>query len=90
MRGLAGADLAHCASEGQGDFVGAIDVASEKVETEDDVAGTIREALKFADLERIQPCTNCGMAPLPRAVAEGKLRALGAGASLMRAQVGRG
>jgi 5-methyltetrahydropteroyltriglutamate--homocysteine methyltransferase len=71
-------------------LVGAINVASEKVETPEDVAGTIREALKFADSERIQPCTNCGMAPLPRAVAEGKLRALGAGAALMRTQVGRG
>ena len=71
-------------------LVGAINVASEQIETAEDVAGTIREALKFADSERIQPCTNCGMAPLPRAVAEGKLRALGAGAALMRAQVGRG
>jgi 5-methyltetrahydropteroyltriglutamate--homocysteine methyltransferase len=71
-------------------LVGAIDVASEKIETAEDVAGTLREALKFADSERIQPCTNCGMAPLPRSVAEGKLRALGAGAALMRAQVGRG
>jgi len=39
--------------------------------------------------ERIFPCTNCGMVPLSRAVAEGKLRALGAGAALVRREVGR-
>jgi 5-methyltetrahydropteroyltriglutamate--homocysteine methyltransferase len=54
------------------------------------VAGTIRTALAYADAERIQPCTNCGMAPLPRAVAAAKLAALGAGAALMRKEVGRG
>lgn len=65
-------------------LVGSIDVASTEVETPEKVAATIAEALKYADAERIQPCTNCGMAPLPRAVAVGKLRALGAGAELAR------
>lgn len=65
-------------------LVGAIDVATNKIETPEEVAGTLREALKHADAERIQSCTNCGMAPLPRAVAAGKLRALGAGAALLR------
>jgi 5-methyltetrahydropteroyltriglutamate--homocysteine methyltransferase len=41
------------------------------------------------DAERILPCTNCGMAPLPRDVAIGKLRALGAGARLARKELGR-
>ena len=65
-------------------LVGAIDVATSKIETPEQVAGTLKEALKHADAERIQGCTNCGMAPLPRAVAAGKLRALGAGAALLR------
>jgi len=65
-------------------LVGAIDVATSKIETAEQVAGTLKEALKHADAERIQGCTNCGMAPLPRAVAAGKLRALGAGAALLR------
>jgi 5-methyltetrahydropteroyltriglutamate--homocysteine methyltransferase len=65
-------------------LVGAIDVASNAVETPEQVAATIGEALKHADAERIQPCTNCGMAPLSRAVAVGKLRALGDGAALAR------
>ncbi|SME89758.1 methionine synthase (B12-independent) [Tistlia consotensis] len=69
-------------------LVGAIDVASETVETPEQVAATLRQALEYADAARVQPCTNCGMAPLPRAVAEGKLKALGAGARLLRKELG--
>ena len=65
-------------------MVGAIDVASETVESPEQVAATIRAAMEFVDAERISPCTNCGMAPLPRDVAAGKLHALGAGAGLVR------
>jgi 5-methyltetrahydropteroyltriglutamate--homocysteine methyltransferase len=65
-------------------LVGAIDVASTTVETPEQVAATIRAAAKHVAPERIYPCTNCGMAPLPRAVAAGKLGALAAGAALAR------
>ena len=65
-------------------LVGAIDVASEKVETPEEVAATIRAALAFVRPERLYPCTNCGMVPLPRDVARAKLAALGAGAALVR------
>jgi 5-methyltetrahydropteroyltriglutamate--homocysteine methyltransferase len=65
-------------------LVGAIDVASHTVETAEAVAAVLKEALQYADSERIQACTNCGLAPLPRAIAEKKLHALGAGARLMR------
>jgi len=68
-------------------LIGAIDVASNEVETPEQVASTIAAALEYADAERIQPCTNCGMAPLSREVAEGKLRALGAGAEFARKRV---
>ena len=68
-------------------LVGCIDVASKSVETPEAVAATLREALKHADAERIQACTNCGLAPLSRDVAAGKLAALGAGAQLMRKAV---
>ena len=54
-------------------LVGVIDVATNTVETPEAVAATIRTALHYADAARIQPCTNCGMAPLPRAVAVAKL-----------------
>ena len=65
-------------------MVGAIDVATNTIETPEEVAKTLREALKYVDADKLYPCTNCGMAPLPRHVAEGKLRALGAGAELFR------
>jgi 5-methyltetrahydropteroyltriglutamate--homocysteine methyltransferase len=69
-------------------MVGAIDVATSKVETPEEVAATLRAALEHVDAERIYPCTNCGMAPLPRAVAEGKLKSLAAGAAILRKELG--
>ncbi len=65
-------------------MVGAIDVASRDVETPQQVLETIREATRYADRERILPCTNCGMAPLPRHLARAKLKSLVAGARLAR------
>jgi len=69
-------------------MVGVIDVATEEIETPEQVLATIDAALAFVDKERLLPCTNCGMAPLPRRVAEGKLAALGAGARLARKKHG--
>ena len=63
-------------------MVGAIDVASFEAETPEQVAAVIREAEKYIPAEQILPCTNCGMAPLPRDLALKKLEALGAGARL--------
>ncbi len=71
-------------------MVGVIDVASLQVETPEQVARTIRDALPFVDVERMHPCTNCGMAPLPREVASAKLKALVAGAALAREEFKRG
>ncbi len=68
-------------------LVGAIDVATDRVESPEDVAATIRAALRFVPPERLYPCTNCGMVPLDREVARGKLRALGAGAGVVRAEL---
>jgi 5-methyltetrahydropteroyltriglutamate--homocysteine methyltransferase len=68
-------------------LVGAIDVASDQVETPEEVAATLRAALKFVPAARLYPCTNCGMVPLSRDVARGKLRALAAGAALVRREL---
>jgi 5-methyltetrahydropteroyltriglutamate--homocysteine methyltransferase len=65
-------------------LVGAIDVASDQVETPEEVAAVIDEALRFVPAERLYPCTNCGMAPLDRSLAEQKLAALAAGAALVK------
>ncbi|MGQ0676201.1 MAG: methionine synthase, partial [Rhodospirillales bacterium] len=70
--------------DGKDVLVGAIDVASDAVETPEEVAQTIATALKFVPKERLYPCTNCGMAPMDRALAEAKLKALVAGAALAR------
>jgi len=68
-------------------LVGAIDVASEEVETAAEVAATIEQAMRFVPPERLYPCTNCGMAPLDRTIAAQKLAALAAGAALVRGRV---
>lgn len=65
-------------------MVGAIDVATNTIETPEEVAKTLREALKYVDADKLYPCTNCGMAPLPRDIANGKLNALSKGAELVR------
>ena len=70
--------------EGKDVMVGVIDVASDVIETPEQVADTIGKAMQFAPKNRIFPCTNCGLAPMSREVAEGKLRALAAGAALAR------
>jgi len=76
--------------EGKDVMLGAIDVATDRIETPEEVAATIRRAMEFVPAERIMPCTNCGMAPLDRHVANGKLAALGAGAALLRRELGHG
>ncbi len=63
-------------------MVGVIDVASFEAETPEQVAAVIHEAGKYVSAEQILPCTNCGMAPLPRDLALKKLQALGDGARL--------
>lgn len=68
-------------------MVGAIDVASDTIETPEDVAETLRKALQFVDADKLYPCTNCGMAPLSRDVARGKLNALTAGADIIRKEL---
>jgi len=65
-------------------LVGAIDVATDHVETPDEVAATIERALKQVPADRLFPCTNCGMAPLDQGLAYKKLEALSAGAALVR------
>jgi len=68
-------------------MVGAIDVANDSIETPAEVADTLRKALQFVDADKLYPCTNCGMAPLSRRVARGKLEALSAGAAIVRKEL---
>ncbi len=74
--------------KGKDVLVGAIDVATDRIETPEDVARVIRAALKYVTPDHLYPCTNCGMVPLARDVSRGKLRALGAGAAIVRRELG--
>ena len=74
--------------EGKDVMVGVIDVASDVVETPEEVADTIGRALQFVPKHRLIPCTNCGLAPMDRAVALKKLEALAQGAELARRRYG--
>jgi 5-methyltetrahydropteroyltriglutamate--homocysteine methyltransferase len=65
-------------------LVGVIDVASDQIETPEQVAATIGDALKYVPKHKLFPCTNCGMAPMERDIAERKLQALAEGAALAR------
>jgi 5-methyltetrahydropteroyltriglutamate--homocysteine methyltransferase len=69
-------------------LVGAIDVATDAVETPDEVAAVIEDAAEHVPPEHLFPCTNCGMAPMRREVAEAKLHALAQGAALARRRLG--
>jgi 5-methyltetrahydropteroyltriglutamate--homocysteine methyltransferase len=70
--------------KGKDVLVGVIDVASDVVETPQEVEQTIYRAMKYVPAERLFPCTNCGMAPMDREIAIAKLKALAAGAALAR------
>jgi 5-methyltetrahydropteroyltriglutamate--homocysteine methyltransferase len=70
-------------------LVGCIDVATNAVESAEEVAATIRRAMQYVPPARLYPCTNCGMVPLPRPVARAKLEALAAGARLVRRELAR-
>jgi 5-methyltetrahydropteroyltriglutamate--homocysteine methyltransferase len=70
--------------DGKDVLVGAIDVASETIETPEEVAALLGEATKHVAKEKIVACTNCGMVPMRRDVAYAKLRALAQGAKLAR------
>ncbi len=70
--------------KGKDVLLGAVDVASERVETPEEVAATIEQASHVVPAERLYPCTNCGMAPMDRSLAISKLGALSAGAALAR------
>jgi 5-methyltetrahydropteroyltriglutamate--homocysteine methyltransferase len=68
--------------------LGAIDVATDRIETAPEVADTLRRALQYVPLERLEASTNCGMAPLDHAVAIAKLQALAAGVARLKADLG--
>jgi 5-methyltetrahydropteroyltriglutamate--homocysteine methyltransferase len=74
--------------DGKDVLIGVIDVATDKVETPQQVAQVIGEVMKFVSKQKIVACTNCGMAPMRRNIADAKLVALGQGVALARKKYG--
>ncbi len=68
-------------------LVGSVAVTADRVESPEEVAAVIRTALAYVDPERLYPCTNCGMAPIPYDIALGKLKSLAAGAAIVRSEL---
>jgi 5-methyltetrahydropteroyltriglutamate--homocysteine methyltransferase len=69
-------------------MVGVIDVANPAIETPEEIADTIGRALQFVPRQHLIACTNCGLAPMSREVAEAKLKALAEGAKLAARRYG--
>ena len=74
--------------DGKDVMVGAIDIASDAIETPEQVAAVIAEAMSFVAREKIIACTNCGMVPMPWDVTFAKLSALSQGAAMARGRLG--
>jgi 5-methyltetrahydropteroyltriglutamate--homocysteine methyltransferase len=72
---------------GKGIILGVIDLSDHEVESVDVVAGRVRRAFGYVPPEQIVIATDCGMKYLPRASAEGKMRAMAAAAALLRAEL---
>ena len=73
--------------KGKDVLIGVIDVASDKIETPQEVAAVIKRASKYVAPKHLYPCTNCGMAPMDRDIALRKLEALVQGTELARKQL---
>jgi 5-methyltetrahydropteroyltriglutamate--homocysteine methyltransferase len=74
--------------DGKDVLVGAIDVATDRIETPEEIAAVIGKAAEYVPAKKIIACTNCGMAPMRREIAALKLEALGRGAALAREKHG--
>ncbi len=74
-------------AKGKDLMVGVIDVGTEAIETPEQVAARIRTALEYVAPERLSPTTDCGLLPRSRNAARGKMKALAAGAALVREEM---
>jgi 5-methyltetrahydropteroyltriglutamate--homocysteine methyltransferase len=73
--------------DGKDVLIGVIDVATDAIETPEQVATVIAQAADHVAKDKIIACTNCGMAPMHRDIAEKKLKALAQGAALARTRL---
>ena len=69
-------------------ILGVISLGDPEIETPETVALRIRRALDVVPAERIVVAPDCGMKYITRDVALGKLKAMVAGADIVRAELG--
>ena len=74
--------------QGKDVLIGVIDVATDKIETPEEIADVITAATQYVPAENLVACTNCGMAPMRRDIAAAKLAALARGAAFARKKFG--
>jgi 5-methyltetrahydropteroyltriglutamate--homocysteine methyltransferase len=67
-------------------ILGVIDLSDPAIESGELVADRVRRALPFVAPEKVVVATDCGMKYLPRASAEGKMRAMAAAARMLRSE----
>ena len=65
-------------------ILGVLDLGNMAIETPEEIAARIREALQFVPPERLMVAPDCGMKYLPRDIAYRKLRAMTLGAAIVR------
>jgi 5-methyltetrahydropteroyltriglutamate--homocysteine methyltransferase len=65
-------------------ILGVIDLSDPAVEPDELVADRVRRALPYVSPDKVVIATDCGMKYLPRASAEGKMRAMAAAARILR------
>ena len=70
-------------------MLGVLDLGNPEVETPETVAARIRRALPFVRAENLVVAPDCGLKYLSRDVAFGKLKAMVAGAAILRAELAR-
>ncbi len=68
-------------------ILGVIDLSDHEVESAELVADRVRRAFPYISPDRITIATDCGMKYLPRASAEGKMRAMVGAAKILRAEL---
>lgn len=72
--------------DGKTIILGVLDLSTPEIETPEIVAGRIRRALPYVAPERLMIAPDCGLKYLPRDVAFGKMKAMAAGAAIVRAE----
>jgi 5-methyltetrahydropteroyltriglutamate--homocysteine methyltransferase len=68
-------------------ILGVVDLSTPQVETADAVAARVRRAYPYVPPDRLVIAPDCGMKYLPRASAEGKMRAMAGAAALLRVEL---